>query len=516
MELFATSLVESFLLLGSPSLLMFVTLGVLWGALAGALPGVTGVIAIGVAVPFTFGMEPINVVAFLIAVNVGVAYGNSIPAILVGLPGTPAAVLTAMDGFALHKQGKSGLALGVMFFAAVVGQFISIFFFLAMVVPLSQLTYYFLAPEMFALYFLGVTAIVSLTSDNILKGLASVALGLVISTVGRDPLSAVNRFSFGYIELRAGINVIPVVIGLLAVSELYRSMRQTYGWGALTEKFVAVFPKLADFKRVTPSVLVGTVIGSVIGSIPGVSGTAAAVISYQQAKIWSKKPEEFGRGSVEGIAANESAQNASQAGELVPTFGLGIPAGGPMVILLGALLMHGFLPGPNLIKEAPELLYASAGGLLAGTLILALIGWPIARVILKLVTFDRTLVLVGALFLTLVGVFTIQRSMFDVFLVASFGVLGYFMMRYGYSTAGAAMGVVLGFGFETHLRGGILLVNGDLIAFFSRPWTAAITAVALALLAYGTFGTIKLARRAAAVRRDALQQHLTSKSSEQS
>jgi putative tricarboxylic transport membrane protein len=368
---------------------------------------------------------------------------------------------------------------------------------------------------MFALYFLGVTAIVSLTSDNILKGLASVALGLVISTVGRDPLSAVNRFSFGFVELRAGINVIPVVIGLLAVSELYRSMRQTYGWGALADKFVAVFPTKADFKRTTPSVLVGTAIGSIIGSIPGVSGTAAAVISYQQAKMWSKKPHEFGHGSIEGIAANESAQNASQAGELVPTFGLGIPAGGPMVILLGALLMHGFIPGPLLIKEAPELLYASAGGLLAGTFVLALIGWPIARAILKLVTFDRTLVMVGALFLTLVGVFTLQRSMFDVFLVASFGVLGYLMMRYGYSTAGAAMGVVLGFGFETNLRGGLLLVNGDVVAFFSRPWTAAITAVALALLAYGTFGTIKLARQAAAVRRAALQQHLAGKNSEQ-
>ena len=272
-----------------------------------------------------------------------------------------------------------------------------------MVVPLSGLTYVFLSPEMFALYFLGITAIISITSENILKGLISAAFGLLIAMVGRDPLTAVSRYDFGIAELRGGIDTAAAVIGLLAVSELFRSMRQNFRWDALSTKFEAKFPPLGALWRVAPAVGIGTLIGSVIGAVPGVSGTASAVISYQQSKLWSRHPEEYGKGSVEGIAANESAQNASQAGEMVPTFGLGIPSGGAMVILLGALLIHGFVPGPMMIREAPELLHACVAGLLGATVALALIGWPIGKALVYLVRLDRTFVLVGALGLTMVG-----------------------------------------------------------------------------------------------------------------
>ena len=206
MDIMVTSLAEAVRFGLDPYMLLIILAGVLWGSTAGALPGITSVIAIGVMVPFTFGLPPIYAVAFLVAINVGASFGNSIPAILVGLPGTPSAVLTAIDGYALHRQGKTGLAMGVTFFASVVGQFISIFLFLLMVVPLSGLTYVFLSPEMFALYFLGITAIISITSENILKGLISAAFGLLIAMVGRDPLTAVSRYDFGIAELRGGID----------------------------------------------------------------------------------------------------------------------------------------------------------------------------------------------------------------------------------------------------------------------------------------------------------------------
>ena len=508
MDLFFNSLIQSLAIAADPFLLIVIFAGVLWGCAAGALPGVTSVIAIGVMVPFTFGMPPTYAVAFLVAINVGVSFGNSIPAILVGLPGTPSAVLTALDGYTLHKQGKSGLALGVTYYASVFGQFLSIFLFLLMVVPLAQLTYVFLSPELFALYFLGTTAIISLTSRNILKGMVAAAFGLTIATVGRDPLSAVTRFDLGFVELRAGIEAVPVVIGLLAVSELFRSMRHSFRWDALATTYTATFPNLGELRRVTPAVLLGTTIGSIVGAIPGLGGTAAAVLSYQQARLMSKHPEEFGRGSTEGIAANEAAQNAAQAGEMVPTFGLGIPGSGAMVVLLGALLMHGFIPGPLMIIEAPELLYASVTGLLVATVMLALIGWSIARLLLKLVTFDRSLVLVGALLLTMVGTYSIDRSVFDVFLLILFGVVGYFMLRYGYSTAGAAIAVVLGEGLETNLRAGLLLMEGDIVAFLSRPWTASIVLFSIFLLVYGTVNMLRLARSEAAQRDTALAAHL--------
>jgi len=508
MELFLDTLWNAGAMTGNPVILLMVFLGVIWGCAAGATPGLTSVIAIGIMVPFTFSMDPTTAVAFLVAINVGVAFGNSIPAILVGVPGTPSAVLTAIDGFALHKQGKSGLALGVTYFASVFGQFISILFFVAMVVPLAYLTYVFLTPELFALYLLGATALVSLTSENILKGLISSAFGLTIAMVGRDPLSAVTRFDFGLIGLRDGINIVPVVIGLLAVSELIRSMRQSFRWDPLAGSFSADFPPLSALRRVMPSILSGTVIGTLIGAIPGLGGSASAVISYQQSKLWSKHPEEYGKGSIEGIAANEAAQAADQAGEMIPTFGLGIPGSGAMVVLLGALLMHGFIPGPLLIKEAPELLYASVAGLLGATIMLALVGWFIARILLKLVTLDRSMVLIGALLMTMIGAFATERAVFDVFLLLFFGLVGYFMMRYGYSVAGAAIGAVLGSGLETNLRAGLMLMEGDVWVFVTRPWTAGILLVCFGLLVFGILSTARMARREAALRKAAFEKHL--------
>lgn len=508
MQLFFDTLYHSLLLATDPLLLLVILAGTLWGCCAGALPGLTSVVAIGVMVPVTFTMPPIFAIAFLIAINVGVAFGNSIPAILVGIPGTPSAVLTALDGYALHRQGKSGLALGVTYFASVTGQFISTLFFVAMVVPLAYLTYVFLSPELFALYMLGATALICLTSENIVKGLASSAFGLTLAMVGRDQISAVSRFDFGLTELRGGMDTVPVVIGLLAVSELFRSMRQSFQWDLEATRFKAKFPPLSALRRVTPNVLVGTAIGSIIGAVPGLAGSAAAVMSYQQSRLWSKHPEEYGRGSIEGIASNEAAQAADQAGELVPTFGLGIPGSASMVVMLGALMMHGFLPGPLLIKEAPQLLYASVTGLLGATLMLALIGWFIARALLKLVTFDRSLILIGALGMTMVGAFSIERSIFDVGLLVFFGTIGYFMLRYGYSPAGTAIGFVLGSGLEQNLRAGLLLFGGDVWVFLSRPWTAGVLLVALALLVFGTYSTLKLARREAALRKLALAHHL--------
>jgi putative tricarboxylic transport membrane protein len=455
-------------------------------------------------------MNPVYAVALIISINVANSFGNSIPAILMGVPGSASAVLTAVDGYALHKQGKSGLALGVTYFSSVFGQFISVFFFLAMVVPLSGLAYVFLTPEMAALYFLGISTIVGITGDNILKGLAAAAFGFVISLVGRDPVESVYRFAF-FPELRNGIDPIVAVMGLLAMSELLRSLRQSFSWEELAgQKFVAKFPSVKDLMRALPRILIGTGIGSFLGAIPGISGTAAAFISYSQSKLWSKHPEEYGHGSIEGVAANEAAQNAAQAGEMVPTFGLGIPASGSTVMVLAACVMHGFVPGPRMIREAPQLLYAVSGGMIASTLILALVGWPMSIYTLKLMTLNRQLILIGSVWLTFIGVFTFNGSVFEVYLLILFGVIGYFMRRYGYSVAAASIAVILGNGLEKNLRGGLLLVRGDWWAFATRPWTAAILSVAFGFLIYGTIGTIRLAQREAAFRRKALETHLES------
>jgi len=508
MELFVNALVNAAYLAADPWLIGLVFFGVLWGCGAGALPGLNSVVAIGVMVPFTFTMGPVHAVAFLISISVGNAYGNSIPAILIGVPGTGSAIITAMEGYALHRKGQSGLALGVTYFASVTGQFLATLVFLALVIPLGGLAYIFIAPEQFALYLLGSTALIMLSGSNIWKGLAAAALGLTLAMIGRDPLSAVSRFTFGLPELRAGLEPIPVVLGFLAVSEIFRSMRQAFAWEKLSADFSPKFPPLSAFRRVTPLVIVGTGIGSVIGAIPGVAGSVSAIASYQQSKIWSRHPEEYGHGSIDGIAANEAAQNAEQASELIPTFGLGIPASGAMVVLLGALLMHGFVPGPLMIKEAPQLLYASVAGLLIATVILALVGWWIARGLLKVVTFDRSLLLAGALFTCMIGVFSVNNSIFDVWVMLFFAVIGYFMLRYGFPTAGASIAFILGTGLENSLRAGLMLKQGDIIAFVTRPWTALFLTFSLVLLVYAIWGTVKLTRKEKLARKLALERHL--------
>jgi len=508
-DLFVNSIQQGLLMCWDPILMLLIFAGVLWGIFAGAIT-IGPNLAVGVILPFCLTLPPTYAVGLLCAVNVAVSYGNSIPAILIGVPGTSSAMLTSIDGYALHRQGKTGLALAVQYYGALTGQMVSNFYYLFMVVPLAQLTYVFLGPEMFALYALGIVSIVAITGDNLVKGLTACAFGFALSLAGRDPVSGVLRFDLFY-DLRGGLEITPTIMGLLVAAELYRQFRQNFKWAEIATKFEAKFPAFKELWRVTPHVLAGSVIGTLVGAIPGLGGTQAAFMSYNQSKLWSKHPEEYGHGSIEGVAANEAAQNASQAGEMVPTFGLGIPGSSTMVFLFAAMLMNGFIPGPLLIQQAPQLLYAAWGpGLLAPTIMLAILGWPMCMVLLKVVTLNRTMILTSALILCMVGVFTLNRSGLDVFFMLFFGIIGYFMWRYGYPVACASLALVLGNGLEGHLRRGLVLLDGSWWAFVSRPWVALILAVSFALLIYGTWGTIKLMRQNAAYRRKLLAAHLAS------
>lgn len=482
-------------MLVDPWLLLLVAAGTIWGCVAGALPGLSASVAIAVVLPLTFVLGPIESVGILVGILIGTGYGNSIPAILVGVPGTPSAFLTAVEGFALHKAGKSGFALGSAYFATVSGQWLSILLFTIMVVPLSQLGYVFLSPEIFALHVLGLTAVVSLTGKNIVKGLIAVLFGLSISFIGRDPVNFVPRFDFGIPEFRVGIEPIVFVIGILAVSEIIRSLRQRYQWDSLSTEFSAKFPPVRSLGRLLPATGLGTLIGSFIGAIPGIGSTPAAAIAYQQARLVSRHPEEFGNGSPEGIAANEAAQSSSNAGELVPTLAFGIPGSAAMVLLLGAFSIHGLLPGPLLITRNPEMLHAAIAGLLIATITLAVVGWPLCRLLLRVALLDRSVVLILAAVLTLVGAYMLNRSIVDVFVMLAAALIGYFMIRYGFSTAAAALGMVLGVGLESNLRQGLLLMDGSFVQFLSRPITAGVLLLSLALLVYGAFSTWRLAKR---------------------
>jgi putative tricarboxylic transport membrane protein len=485
MDLFFGALTNGVGLLFDPVLLAIIFAGAVWGVIGGGHPGGSATLTLSVMIPLTFMMSSVQAVAFLLAIMVGVNYGNSIPAILLGLPGTTSAFLTAIDGYSLHRKGQTGLALGIMFISSLAGQAVSILFFVALVVPLALLAYSFLSPEYFALYLLGLATVIALLGKDLLKGYLSAGLGIAVTLIGADPLSSVSRYSGTIPELRGGIEPIPVLLGLLALSELLRQTRQVYEYEAFTERIAIRFPTRAQIRRCLPAILGGSVIGTLTGATPGAEATAGAVISYNQAKFWSKHKEEFGHGSIEGIAANEAAQNAAQAGDMIPTLGLGIPAGGTSALVLAALLIHGIVPGPLMLRQTPEMLYAAVAGLLGATVVLVIIGWPIAKLMARLVSLDRSAVTTAVLVLILVGVYSLNQSVFDVAVCLVAGVIGYFMRRYGYSVAAAALGAILGEGLEKNLRGGILLMQSDLVAFVTRPVTAVILIAVMGFVILG-------------------------------
>ncbi len=472
-------------ILGDPIVWLLLIPGALLGVTVGALPGIGATVAYGLMLPFTALMEPVQAVAFLLSIAVGNQFGNSIPAILIGLPGSPATILTVADGFTLHKRGETGLALGIAYVAALGGQAVSTLFFVALVVPLAGLTYVFLAPELFSLYVLGMVSIISLTGKNIPKGVVAATFGLLIGVVGLDPITLSPRFEFGFRELRNGLDPEPVVIGLLAVSELFRQARQTFQWSEISGAIVTTFPPLAALRRCSPAMFLGTLTGTFIGAVPGAGSTPAAMISYQQARLISKNPDEFGKGSIEGIAANEAAQNASNSGELIPTLGLGLPVSGTSVLLLSALTIQGLVPGPSLTRNSPELLNAAVAGLLGGTIVLAVLGWWLSKAMMKVVSINRSIVLVLCLAVVMLGVYALSRQVFDVLVCLACGVVGYFMSRYGYSVAAAGLAAILSSEFERTLRQGLNLFDNDIIRFVSRPITATVLLISLAILIFG-------------------------------
>lgn len=483
-------------LLTDPMLWLAVAAGTVFGVLAGAMPGIGTTLAFGLVLPFTFVMSPVIGVAFLLSISVGVGYGNSIPAILMGIPGNPAAILTVIDGHTLHKRGESGLALGVSFVAALGGQLVSILMFILLVVPLMGLAYEISFPEIFGLYCLGFVALISLAGDNMVKGLMAAAFGITIGLVGLDPINMVTRLDMGIRDVRSGFEEVAAVIGLLALSELFRSTRQTFQWQDKSgETKGARFPSWSRIRPAVPAMVGGTVVGTFVGAIPGAGATPAAMISYQFAQLMSKNPEQFGKGSIEGIGANEAAQNASNSGELIPTLGLGIPVTGSMVLLLAALSVQGFVPGPLMVVNAPELLYAAIAGLLASTLLLLATGWSMARLMLKAVQLNRQVVVVLAIAMTVIGIYSINTKAFDVMVALSFGVVGYFMLRYGYPTAAAALGVFLGKEFERSLRIGLNMNDNSFISFFSRPITLVIVSLSIAIIIWGIVKRRQMRRR---------------------
>jgi len=460
--------------------LVFVAIGgLIWGILGGALPGISASITMALVLPFTYTMDPAQAIALLACVYIGAEYGGSIPAILIRTPGTNSAAATVIDGYELNRQGRAGEALGISLMSGVVGSLFGLAMLVLLTEPLSWVALAFKPTSYFGLGILGLSVIASMTGSSLIKGLAAAVIGLMIATVGTDPISGVTRFTFGVPDLLSGVEPVLVMVGLFAVTEL---MSQS-GTPSLVGPGASIrikLPSLAMMNRLKRAQFIGCIFGLFEGLTPGGGGSIAAFMSYNEARRWSKTPEKFGKGSEEGVAAPETANNTVASTTLIPLLSFGIPSSNSTAVLLGGLLMHGLLPGPRLFEQNPQVIDSLYVGSLIAIIAQIGIGIIILPACIWLVNRPRPYQAAFIFALILSGIYTLNNSAFDLGLALVLGLTGYLMRLARFPFLPMILGVVLGHMVESSYRRSLVLSGGDHMIFLEDP-----IAVGLLLAAAG-------------------------------
>lgn len=482
---------------------LLIVLGVAFGIVAGALPGLTPPIAIALMLPVTFGLDPLPALVLLASVYMAAEYGGSISAILINTPGTGGAVCTALDGFPLARQGRGLEALHASIIASTVGGVFGVIALLFFTPPLADFSLRFGPPEMFWLAIAGLSLVCNLSSDNFTKGVIMAVFGLWISMIGPDGTTGLPRFTFGIPDLEGGVPLIPALMGFFAISQMLNligSRQETLSDVPLRQ---GAFMSMLRYLFVRPFLLArSSIIGIVVGILPGAGAAIASFVSYTEARRYSKEPEKFGEGSFEGVASAEAANNAMVGGSLVPLLAFGIPGSASAAILFGALKMHGLLPGPSLFTDRGDVAYGFIIGLLPATLVMFVLGVVGARYF-ALVPRVRTVYIVPTvLSLTLIGSYTVRNNMADVVIAAGCGVLGFFLIRLGFRLAPVVLGIILGPIAEDAFNQSMSIArtrDSILLYWVERPISAILIAITLFILITAIWRerTDRRARRAA-------------------
>jgi putative tricarboxylic transport membrane protein len=442
--------------------------GLIWGIIGGALPGISASITMALILPLTFTLDPVSAIVLLASTYIGAEYGGSIPAILIRTPGTNSAAATVIDGYEMKRQGRAGEALGISLWSGIVGSLFGLMMLILMTEPLSRVALAFKPTSYCALGVLGLSIIASLSDRSLLKGLAAATVGMMVATIGTDPISGVSRYTFGLPELLAGVKPILVMIGLFAVSELLRQS----GMRTLTAAAEIVrvrLPSFATMRKIGKAQGIGCIVGTAEGLMPGGGGSIAAFFSYNEAKRWSRYREEFGKGSVEGVAAPETANNTVASTALIPLLSFGIPGSNSAAILLGGLLIHGLLPGPRLFEKNADVILGLYAGSFVAILAQLVVGILILPLCMWLVNRPRPYLAGFILAFIMSGIFTINSSLWDIGFVLAVGLVGYLMRLAGFPFLPAVLGVVLGPLVESNYRRSLLLSGGDHSIFLEDP-----------------------------------------------
>ena len=467
----------------TPVNLGFAFIGAMVGTLIGVLPGIGPIATIAMLLPLTFHLEPISGLIMLAGIFYGAQYGGSTTAILVNLPGETSSVVTCIDGHQMARQGRAGAALAVAALSSFFAGCISTALIAGFAPPLARVGQSFGSPEYFSLMVLGLIAAVVLAHGSVVKAVAMIILGLLIGLVGTDGNTGGTRFTFGIRELTDGIDVATLAIGLFGVGEIITNLSQSVqSRSVITQKITRLWPTGDDFRRAWPAVLRGTALGSVLGVLPGGGATLSSFAAYALEKKSSKDPSRFGRGAVEGVAGPESANNAGAQTSFIPMLTLGIPGNAVMALMIGALMIHGIQPGPQIMAERPTLFWGMIASMWIGNLMLVIINLPLIGMWVQLLKVPYRFLYLSILLFCGIGVYTVNNSAAAVLLAAFFGIAGYIFYKLECEPAPLILGFVLGPLMEENLRRAMRISGGDPMIFVQRPISLGLLIAALLLL----------------------------------
>ncbi|MGG5752164.1 tripartite tricarboxylate transporter permease [Zafaria sp. Z1313] len=455
-----------------PTNLLYCLIGVVIGMLIGVLPGLGPAATIAILLPLTYGIEPVTAIIMLAGIFYGAQYGGTITSVLLRLPGEASSVVTVFDGYMMAKQGRAGTALGIAAVGSFIGGTVAIvgLTFLAPLVAGFALD--FGPAEYAALALLGILLVATISNGARIKALIAAAVGLLLATVGRDVFTGAERFTFGNLSLADGIDFVPVAMGLFGLGEILYNLEERHRAAKAPSKVTNVWPSRKDLRESRGAIGRGSVLGFFLGILPGGGATISSMAAYAMEKKRAKDPSRFGKGAIEGVAGPETANNAAATSSFIPLLTLGIPANATMALMFGALLIQGVTPGPQLVEQHPDLFWGVVNSMYIGNILLLIMSIPLIGIFVRILRVRAAILAPVTVLITMLGAYTINNSMFDVVLVVFFGAVGYLMKKTGFEPGPLVLAFVLGSLLEASLRRSLLVFEGDLTGFLTRPISA--------------------------------------------
>ena len=465
-----------------PMNLLFCFVGVLIGTLVGVLPGLGPVAAVAFLLSVTFKMAPATGIIMLAGIYYGAMYGGSTTSILVNIPGETASVVTCLDGYQMARQGRAGPALGISAFGSFIAGTLGVVGLMFLAPLLGRAALRFGPPEFFALTFTGLTLVSYLSQAPLTKSLIMAVLGLLVGSVGMDPVSGEERFTQGLLTLRDGFGLVPVAMGMFGIAEVLENLGETAGRNVYETAIKGLLPNLRDWKDSFWPIVRGSVMGFFIGILPGPGPVIASFASYATEKRLSRHPEKFGTGAIEGVAGPESANNSATAGSFIPLLSLGIPTSGIMALFMGALMIHGIQPGPLFIRNYPELFWGVVASMYVGNVMLLILNLPLIGLWVRVLKIPYAILFPLIFLFCLIGVYSLNSNVAEIFIMVGFGIVGFLLRKAGFEGAPFLLAMVLGPIMESSLRQSLIISHGSFGIFFTRPISGALMLLSCASL----------------------------------